>query len=82
MRMIVCICHNVNDKRIAQCAREGVRSVKGLCMATRCGTRCGKCLCTARDVLNEALQQAEPTPAARNALAGSVAPANPASQVA
>ena len=60
MRMIVCICHNVNDKRIAQCAREGVRSVKGLCMATRAGTCCGKCLPEAKSRLNEALARHVP----------------------
>ncbi|MGB1558333.1 MAG: (2Fe-2S)-binding protein [Oceanococcaceae bacterium] len=55
MRMIVCVCHNVNEKRIAASVDEGVRSVKGLCMATRCGTQCGKCLPVAKAVLQEAM---------------------------
>lgn len=60
VRMVVCICHNVNDKRIADCVEEGVRTIKGLCVATRAGTKCGKCLCEARRILDEAVSAAEP----------------------
>lgn len=57
--MIVCVCHNVNEKRIAECAADGVRSVKQLCATTRAGTRCGKCLCEARDVLRAAVAEVQ-----------------------
>lgn len=55
MHMVICVCHNVNERRIAECASEGVRSIKQLCSQTRAGTRCGKCLCEARRVLMDSV---------------------------
>ncbi len=62
--MYICVCNAVNERRIAQAVEdEGVRSIKGLCMATRAGTCCGKCLPQAKKVLEQTLQAQ-----ARNAL--------------
>ncbi len=62
--MYICVYNAVNERRIARAVEEeGVRSIKGLCMATRAGTCCGKCLPQAKRVLEETLQNQ-----ARNAL--------------
>lgn len=54
--MYICVCHAVNERRIEQAVtEEGVRSIKGLCMATRAGTCCGKCLPEAKTRLDQAL---------------------------
>ncbi len=66
--MIVCVCHNVNERQIAACANSGVRTIKQLCSQTRAGTRCGKCLCEARRVLLESVGHSEC--AANSALSG------------
>lgn len=59
--MYICVCHAVNERRIEQAvAEDGVRSIKGLCMATRAGTCCGKCLPEAKSRLNEALARHVP----------------------
>lgn len=68
MCMIVCVCHNVNERQIAECANSGVRTIKQLCSQTRAGTRCGKCLCEARRVLLESAAHSEI--AVSNALEG------------
>lgn len=55
--MFVCVCNAVRDRQIAEAAREGVCSVKGLCLATRAGTTCGKCLPEAKRLLEQALAE-------------------------
>lgn len=62
--MYICVCHAVNERRIEQVAREGVRNIKQLCVQTRTGTRCGKCLPDAKQVLERAVASV-----ANNALA-------------
>ena len=57
--MYICVCHAVNERRIEQAVDEGVRSIKGLCMATKAGTCCGKCLPEAKQRLDEALELRE-----------------------
>ena len=66
--MIVCVCHNVNERKIADCVDAGVDTIKQLCAQTRAGTRCGKCLCQAREVLNAALTERNRSIQATNAL--------------
>ncbi len=53
--MYICVCNAVNERQIEQAAAEGVRSIKGLCMATRAGTCCGKCLPEAKRVLDSVI---------------------------
>ncbi|MGJ8668997.1 MAG: (2Fe-2S)-binding protein [Oceanococcus sp.] len=58
--MYICVCHAVNERRIEKAVDEGVRSIKGLCLATRAGTCCGKCLPEAKQRLQQALERREP----------------------
>lgn len=55
--MIVCLCHRVSDRDIAQAAREGCASFEELqdelCVATACGA-CHDC---ARDTFREHVPQ-------------------------
>jgi bacterioferritin-associated ferredoxin len=53
--MYICVCHAVNERRIEQAAAEGVSTIKGLCLATRAGTCCGKCLPEAKRHLDKAV---------------------------
>ncbi len=53
--MYICVCHAVNERRIEKAVDEGVRSIKGLCLATRAGTCCGKCLPEAKQRLEQAI---------------------------
>ena len=55
--MYICVCHAVNERRIERAVDEGVTSIKGLCMATRAGTCCGKCLPEAKRHLEQTLKQ-------------------------
>lgn len=57
--MYVCVCNAVNERSIEQAVDNGVRSIKGLCLATRAGTCCGKCLPTAKQHLEKALEVRE-----------------------
>lgn len=67
--MIICVCKAVSDKAIRRHVAAGeVVSLRDLSRETALGTCCGKCVPTAREVLNEALA-AQPMPATA-ALAG------------
>ena len=66
--MYICVCHAVNERRIEQAgAQDGVRSIKGLCMATRAGTCCGECLPEAKSRLHQALAKHVPMGKVENA---------------
>ncbi|HEY8608788.1 MAG TPA: (2Fe-2S)-binding protein [Noviherbaspirillum sp.] len=62
--MIVCVCHNVSDRRIRQAVREGVSSMPELRAELSVGTCCGKCHSCAKTVLRECLEEGarEPQP--------------------
>jgi bacterioferritin-associated ferredoxin len=55
--MYVCICNAVTDSAIRQAVSEGARSLRDLSARTGCSTRCGRCVHTARGVLDEALSE-------------------------
>lgn len=63
--MIVCVCHNVSDRKIRQAVREGVTSMPQLRDELKVGTCCGKCHSCAKTVLRESLEagEREPQPA-------------------
>ena len=62
--MIVCVCHNVSDRKIRAAVDQGVTSMRGLREELLVGTCCGKCHSCAKQVLKEHLdQQAETAPA-------------------
>jgi bacterioferritin-associated ferredoxin len=52
--MIVCICHRVSDRDIAQAVQAGTRSFDALMDQTLIGSTCGKCLDCARQAFKQA----------------------------
>lgn len=64
--MYVCLCKGITDKQIKKCVQQrSVAGMRELKQRFGVGSQCGRCTCSARDVLNEALQErsggAEPT---------------------
>ncbi|BDU35828.1 bacterioferritin-associated ferredoxin [Vibrio nigripulchritudo ATCC 27043] len=52
--MFVCICHGVSDKKIRQLAlEEGITDIKGIRQCTPLGSQCGKCVKSAKEILND-----------------------------
>ncbi len=68
--MIVCVCHRVSDKTIAQCARAGM-GFDDIQLEHGVATQCGQCEGCARDLWAECaprqtvvhLRREEPAPA-------------------
>ena len=61
--MIVCVCKAVSDRHIRRAAAAGeVVSLRDLTRELGLGTCCGKCVPSAREVLDQALS-ARPAPA-------------------
>jgi bacterioferritin-associated ferredoxin len=55
--MYICICNAVTDSAIRKAVIEGARSLRDLSARTGCSTKCGRCVPTAREVLDAALQE-------------------------
>lgn len=55
--MIVCVCHNVSEKKIRRAVDAGVRSMPELREQLGVGTCCGKCNSCAKTVLRECLEE-------------------------
>lgn len=52
--MYVCLCHGVSDKKIRKLVvEEGITDVKGIKKCTALGSQCGKCVRTAKEIINE-----------------------------
>lgn len=56
--MYVCICRSVTDRQIRESVQQGCCTMRDLRNCLGVATQCGRCALTARDVLNEALQEA------------------------
>lgn len=54
--MIVCICHNVSERKIRQAVDTGITSMHELRGKLGVGTGCGKCHSCAKTVLRECLE--------------------------
>lgn len=54
--MIVCICHNVSERKIRQAVDSGLTSMPELRDRLGVGTCCGKCHSCAKTVLRECLE--------------------------
>jgi len=54
--MIVCVCHNVSEKKIRQAVQSGLTSMPQLREQLHVGTCCGKCHSCAKTVLRESLE--------------------------
>lgn len=56
--MYICICRSVTDSQIRDSVEKGCCTMRGLRDSLGVATQCGRCALTAREVLNEALQEA------------------------
>lgn len=54
--MIVCVCHNISEKKIRQAVQSGLTSMPELRAELNVGTCCGKCNSCAKTVLRECLE--------------------------
>lgn len=54
--MIVCVCHNVSDRKIREAVDKGMRTMPELRNGLGVGTCCGKCHSCAKTVLREHLE--------------------------
>ncbi|WP_432697939.1 (2Fe-2S)-binding protein [Marinobacterium sp. YM272] len=55
--MYVCICNNITEREVQQAIDDGASSVRDLNRSLSVGSECGKCTCTARQILKR--EQAE-----------------------
>ncbi|SFR61041.1 bacterioferritin-associated ferredoxin [Marinobacter daqiaonensis] len=51
--MYVCLCTGVTDREIREAAENGVSSMRQLGKELGVGRQCGRCACTAREILRE-----------------------------
>ena len=54
--MYICLCHAVTDHAIVDAVENGVSSYSELRFSTGCGTQCGSCAKSARQVFKDALK--------------------------
>jgi len=73
--MYVCICHAVTDRQIRNAVRDGARSMRDISRELSVSTCCGKCGVTARRIVRDAVEAAEP-PGPADTAAGEL-PADP-----
>lgn len=50
--MIVCVCKRVSERQLTEAIADGASTVKALSRQTGCGTQCGRCIPTVREMLN------------------------------
>lgn len=55
--MIVCVCHNVSERKIREAVDSGLTSMPQLRDTLGVGTCCGKCHSCAKTVLREYLEE-------------------------
>ena len=54
--MYVCLCQGVTDREIREAADSGISSMRQLGKELGVGRQCGRCACSAREILREARQ--------------------------
>lgn len=57
--MIVCVCHNVSERKIREAVDSGLKSMPELRDKLGVGTCCGKCHSCAKTVLRDYLEEGE-----------------------
>lgn len=60
--MIICVCHNVSERKIRKAVKEGLTTMPALRENLGVGTCCGKCHSCAKTVLRECLEACTPEP--------------------
>lgn len=63
--MVVCLCHNLNDKKLKELARQG-HDVQDVRRLHKAGSNCGMCVKDMRRILSDE-RTGGPAPAARYA---------------
>lgn len=53
----ICLCHAVSDRAIYEAVERGISTYSELSFSTGCGTQCGSCAKTARQIFSEALSE-------------------------
>jgi bacterioferritin-associated ferredoxin len=51
--MYVCICHGITDRQVRQAVDDGANSMRQLREQMPIGSCCGRCLGTAKEILND-----------------------------
>ena len=51
--MYVCLCTGVTDREIREAAENGISSMRQLGKELGVGRQCGRCACTAREILRD-----------------------------
>jgi bacterioferritin-associated ferredoxin len=54
--MYVCICKGVTDHQIRDSVEAGARDWRDVQQDTGCGTQCGRCACTAKSIMRDAVK--------------------------
>lgn len=55
--MIVCSCNVLRERQLREAARGGAQSEREAYAHLGCKPQCGRCLCYARELVNEELAQ-------------------------
>lgn len=55
--MYICICHAVTERAIHEAVDRGVSTYRELSFNTGCGTQCGSCAKTARQLFHQAISE-------------------------
>jgi bacterioferritin-associated ferredoxin len=55
--MYVCLCVGVTDRDIENAVSDGARSWREVRETTGCAGQCGKCACTGKSIMREAISQ-------------------------
>lgn len=50
--MYLCLCHAVTDRQVRQAVQEGTSSLRQVQLSLRLGTKCGKCIPAARELVH------------------------------
>lgn len=57
--MIVCVCHNVSERKIQGAVDQGMSTMREMREELLVGTCCGKCHACAKQVLRDSLEKKE-----------------------
>ena len=53
--MYICVCHAVTERTLRKAVRDGASSINDLSYLTGCGTQCGSCVQSTREILDSEL---------------------------
>ena len=56
--MYVCICKGITDGQLRSAVDDGASSFRQIAQSTGCSTQCGQCACLAKEIVDDAIAQA------------------------